>query len=134
MADKLKAAKPGKAFEDKLAEIGRRLKEVNSQKEKAKEYNGLAAQKTKDATENLNINKWAFTATAQALKKEPPEQLDRVLTFFALALGNGLLDQADMFDDRLAYIRRKLDEMADGKAPAAPAPGAENVAALRSVN
>lgn len=132
MADKLKAGGSSKTFENKLPEVSRRLKEVNSQKEKAKEYNGLAAQKTKDACEANNINKWAFTAAAQLLKKEPPEQIDRALTFFALALHEGCLDQIDMFDDRLAYIREKLNALLSEASM--PAPRAGNLAPLTSVN
>lgn len=128
MADKLKKSD----FENKLPEIKRRIREVNEQKEKAKEYNGLAAQKTKDACEANNVNKWAFTAASQLLKKEPPEQIDRALTFFALAIETGALAQMDMFDDRLAFIRAKLDAMQD--AAPAPAPGAGMVAQLAAVN
>ena len=134
MADKLKPATSAKKFADKLPEVSRRLKEVNAQKEKAKEYNGLAAQKTKDATETHNVNKWAFTATSQLLKKEPTEQLDRVLTFFALALHEGALNQIDLFDDRLSFIREKLDALLDENNPRPTSPGAATVAGLASVN
>lgn len=128
MADKLKKSD----FAKKLPEVTRRLREVNEQKEKAKEYNGIAAQRTKDACEANNINKWAFTATSQLLKKEATEQADRALTFFALALETGALNQIDLFDDRLKFIREKLETMLE--AEPAPAPGAGMVAQLAAVN
>ena len=128
MADKLKKSD----FEKKLPEVTRRIREVNEQKEKAKEYNGLAAQRTKDACEANNINKWAFTAASQLLKKEPTEQIDRALTVFALALETGALAQMDLFDDRLTFIRAKLEKLAEGSP--APAPGASMVSQLSAVN
>lgn len=128
MAEKLKKS----AFASKLPEITRRIREVNEQKEKAKEYNGIAAQRTKDACDANNVNKWAFTATTQLVKKEPTEQIDRALTFFALALEIGALDQIDLFDDRLSFIRERLDAMLE-KQPA-PVAGASMVAQLAAVN
>lgn len=132
MADKLK--KGGNAFEVKLAEVKRRIKDVNERKEKAAEYNGLAGQATKDACEANNINKAAFTFVAACHRKEPYEALDRVLTLFALAMGTGLLDQMDLFDDRLAYIKAELDKRTAENAPRAAAPGAAMVAQLSTVN
>lgn len=132
MADKLK--KGGNAFEVKLAEVKRRIKDVNERKEKAAEYNGLAGQATKDACEANNINKAAFTFVAACHRKEPSEALDRVLTLFALAMGTGLLDQMDLFDDRLAYIKAELDKRTAENAPRAAAPGAAMVAQLSTVN
>lgn len=132
MAEKLK--KGGSAFAAKLAEIKRRIKDVNERKEKAAEYNGLAGQATKDACEANNVNKAAFTFIAACHRKEPTEALDRVLTLFALALGTGLLDQMDLFDERLSYIRAELDKRTAEDAPRAAAPGAAMVAQLSAVN
>lgn len=126
MADKIKGGDKG--FGAKVPDLRKRIASVNKLKEQAKEANGAAGAATKTAIDDLNVNKWAFTALAQAERKEPTEQIDRVLTYFAGALGLGLLDQADMFDDRLAYIRERLDALAEAKAPA-PA-GASNVAKL----
>lgn len=133
MADKLKKSDQA-GFAAKVPELLRRVEEVNEQKEKAKEYNGLAGKKTKDATENLNFNKWAFTAFCQAKKKEPVEQLDRLLSLFALAAESGMLDQVDMFDDRLTLIRDKLESLLDEGTPAPRPEGAATVAALAAVN
>ncbi len=130
MADKLKAGK--NAFADKLPEIKRRIKDVNNYKEKAAEHVGMAGKATKDACDTNNVNKAAFTFVATCHRKESAEAIDRVLTLFALALGTGLLDQADMFDDRMAFIKAKLDERV-GAAPAQAA-GASKIAALASVN
>lgn len=132
MAEKLK--KGGSAFAAKLVEIKRRIKDVNERKEKAAEYNGLAGQATKDACEANNVNKAAFTFIAACHRKEPTEALDRVLTLFALALGTGLLDQMDLFDERLSYIRAELDKRTAEDAPRAAAPGAAMVAQLSAVN
>lgn len=131
MAEKLKAGAANK-FAEKLPEVARRIADVNDRKEKAKEYNGLAGKATKDATENLNINKTAFTFLANAKRKEPTEQIDRILTIFAGALGMGMLDQMDLFDDRLAFIKAKLGEITAEDAERKPAPGAANIHRLAS--
>jgi leucyl aminopeptidase (aminopeptidase T) len=132
MADKLK--KDAKGFAAKLPELARRIKDVNERKEKAAEYNGMAGKATKDACESQNVNKAAFTFVATCHRKESAEAQDRVLTLFALALGTGLLDQMDMFDERLKYIREELDKRTSEDAPRSAAPGAGMVAQLAAVN
>ena len=132
MADKLKPGQAGKGFADKLPEVRRRITEVNKHKEAAAEKNGAAGSATKAACENLNLNKAAFTFIASAKRKEPAEAMDRVLTLFALALGTGILDQIDMFDDRVQFIRAELEKRVEG-ADRPPAPGLANVAALAGV-
>lgn len=133
MADKLKKV-AATGFAAKLPEIQRRIKDVNERKEKAAEYNGLAGQATKDVCEANNVNKAAFTFVAACHRKEQAEAQDRILTLFALALGIGLLDQMDLFDDRLAYIRAELEARTAENAPRAAAPGAAMVAQLSAVN
>lgn len=130
MADKLKKGASG--FEAKLPEVRRRIKDVNERKEKAADWNGQAGKATKDVCDANNINKNAFTFVAGCHRKESAEAIDRVLTVFALALGTGLLDQMDMFDDRLAYIKAELEKR--GHEAPAPAPGAGLVAQLAAVN
>lgn len=132
MADKIKAGSGG--FAAKLPEIRRRISDVNERKEKAAEYNGAAGKATKDACDANNVNKTAFTFIATCHRKEAAEAMDRVLTVFALALGTGLLDQADLFDERLKYIRSELDKRTAEDAPRAAAPGASMVANLAAVN
>ena len=133
MADKLKPKKDGEAvgFAAKIPELERRINAVNTLKDEAKEANGEAGAATKDAVESLHVNKWAFTALAQAKKKEATEQQDRILTLFAGALGLGLLSQTDAFDDRLAFIHAEIGKLLNGT-PRAPAAGASNVAKLAS--
>lgn len=130
MADKIK--KGANPFEAKLPEVRRRIKDVNERKEKAADWNGQAGKATKDVCDANNINKNAFTFIAGCHRKESSEAIDRVLTVFALALGTGLLDQMDMFDDRLAFIKAELEKRAT-EAPA-PAAGASMVAQLSAVN
>lgn len=132
MADKLKKGVTG--FAAKLPEVKRRIADVNKQKEKAAEYVGIAGKATKDVCDSQNINKNAFTFIAGCHRKESAEAIDRVLTVFALAIGTGLLDQMDLFDDRLAYIRDELDKRTADDAPSAAAPGAGMVAQLAAVN
>jgi hypothetical protein len=133
MADKLKpGAKNG--FAEKLPEIKRRITDVNRNKEKSSEYVGLAGKATKDACDANNLNKQAFTFVAGCHRKEAAEAMDRVLTVFALALGTGLLDQMDMFDERLSFIRSELDARVDADATRKPTAGAKTVASLASVN
>lgn len=132
MAEKLK--KGANQFANKLAEIKRRIADVNKQKEKAAEYVGLAGKATKDVCDSQNVNKAAFTFVATCHRKESAEAIDRVLTSFALALGTGLLDQMDLFDDRLAFIKEELDKRTADDAPRAAAPGAAMVAGLAAVN
>lgn len=132
MAEKLK--KGANPFASKLAEIKRRIADVNKQKEKAAEYVGLAGKATKDVCDSQNVNKAAFTFVATCHRKESAEAIDRVLTSFALALGTGLLDQMDLFDDRLAFIKEELDKRTADDAPRAAAPGAGMVAQLAAVN
>lgn len=129
MADKMKASAPGKGFADKIPEVRRRIADVNERKGKASEWNGQAAKATKDVCDSQNVNKTAFTFVATCHRKEPVEAQDRILTAFALALGTGLLDQIDLFDDRVAFIRAELDKRLNAPAPAA-APGAAKLAAL----
>lgn len=130
MADKIK--KGANPFEAKLAEVKRRIADVNKHKEKAAEYVGMAGKATKDVCDANNVNKAAFTFVATCHRKEPTEAIDRVLTLFAIALGTGLLDQMDMFDDRLAFIKDELEKRQTK--PPAPAAGASMVAQLASVN
>ncbi len=132
MADKLKKGVTG--FAAKLPEIISRIKDVNRQKEKAAEYVGLAGKATKDVCDSQNVNKAAFTFVATCHRKEAAEAQDRILTLFALAIGTGLLDQMDLFDERLKYIREELDKRTAEDAPRAAAPGAGMVAQLASVN
>lgn len=132
MADKLK--KGANSFEAKLPEVKRRIKDVNERKEKAAEYNGMAGKATKDACDANNVNKTAFSFVAACHRKESAEALDRALTVFALCLGTGILDQMDLFDERLKYIRDELEKRCADDAPRAPAPGASMVAGLASVN
>lgn len=132
MADKLK--KGANSFEAKLTEVKRRIKDVNERKEKAADWNGQAGKATKDVCDANNLNKNAFTFIAGCHRKESSEAMDRVLTVFALALGTGLLDQMDLFDDRLAFIRAELDKRTADGAPRAAAPGADMVARLATVN
>lgn len=132
MADKLK--KGGNPFEAKLPEVRRRIKDVNERKEKAAEYVGMAGKATKDVCDSQNVNKAAFTFVATCHRKEAAEAMDRVLTLFALALGTGLLDQMDLFDDRLSFIKYELDKRTAADAKPAPAPGAGMVAQLAAVN
>lgn len=129
MADKMKPAQPGKGFADKLPEVRRRIADVNERKGKASEWNGQAAKATKDVCDSQNVNKTAFTFVATCHRKEPIEAQDRILTAFALALGTGILDQIDLFDDRVAFIRAELDKRLSNPV-AAPAPGASAVAGL----
>ena len=130
MADKLK--KGTNAFSAKLPEVKRRIADVNKSKEKAAEYVGMAGKATKDVCDANNVNKAAFTFVATCHRKESAEAIDRVLTLFALALGTGLLDQMDLFDDRLAFIKDELDRR--GQEAPAPAAGAGMVAQLAAVN
>lgn len=135
MADKLKAKKGGEdnSFAGKVEGIKSHIKKVNALKDEAKEANGEAGSATKTAVDTLHVNKWAFTALAQASKKEPTEQIDRALTFFGGALGLGLLNQTDAFDDRLAFIHAELGKLLDGT-PRAAAAGASNVTKLTSAS
>lgn len=132
MAEKVKKGASG--FAAKLPEIARRIKDVNDRKEKAAEYNGMAGKATKDACDANNVNKSAFSFVAACHRKESAEALDRLLTVFALGLGTGLLDQMDMFDDRLKYIQDELAKRTADNAPRAAAPGAAMVAQLAAVN
>lgn len=132
MADKLKKGVTG--FAAKLPEIISRIKDVNRQKEKAAEYVGLAGKATKDVCDSQNVNKAAFTFVATCHRKEAAEAQDRILTLFALAIGTGLLDQMDLFDERLKYIREELEKRTGDDAPRAAAPGAGMVAQLAAVN
>lgn len=135
MADKLKTPKDGKpnSFSDKVPDLKKRIARVNALKDEAKDANGSAGAATKDAVDTLHVNKWAFTALAQASKKEATEQQDRVLTMFAGALGLGMLAQVDAFDDRLAFIHAELGKLLDGS-PRAPAPGMANVTKLAAAS
>jgi hypothetical protein len=130
MADKLKTG--ANPFAAKLPEVKRRIADVNKHKEKAAEYVGMAGKATKDVCDANNVNKAAFTFVATCHRKEPTEAIDRVLTLFAVALGTGLLDQMDMFDDRLAFIKAELDKRATEAPPKAA--GAGMVAQLSAVN
>lgn len=132
MAEKLKKGEGG--FAAKMPEIARRIKDVNRYKEQAAEHVGMAGKATKDVCEAQNVNKAAFTFVATCHRKESAEAIDRVLTLFALALGTGLLDQIDMFDDRLKFIQAELAKRTAEDAPRAAAPGASMVAQLSAVN
>ena len=137
MAEKLtnkNGAAAGNGFAAKLPELRKQIALVNERKEKAAEWNGLAGQSTKDACEASNVNKAAFTFISACHRKESAEAQDRVLTLFALAIGTGLLDQMDLFDDRLAYIRAELDKRCNEDAERKPAPGAGVIAQLAAVN
>ncbi len=132
MAEKLKKGEGG--FAAKMPEIARRIKDVNRYKEQAAEQVGMAGKATKDVCDAQNVNKAAFTFVATCHRKESAEAQDRILTLFALALGTGLLDQIDMFDDRLKFIQAELAKRTAEDAPRAAAPGAGMVAQLASVN
>lgn len=132
MADKLK--KDAKGFEAKTAALKKGVAEVSRYKEKAAEQTGNAGQATKRVCDDNNLNKWAFTQLCGTSKKDVTEQQDRILTMMAGAIALGMLDQVDMFDDRLKVIHEKIGAILDGSAPAAPAKGAANVANLASVN
>lgn len=119
MADKLKTGKTS-SFGDRMPGIKKAFAEVNKHKEKAAEAIGQAGKATKTAVDDLNVNRWAFTATAQLLKKDPTEQQARCLQFFALCIEMGVLDQVDAFDEHLGVIAQRVAELSDGDTAKAP--------------
>ena len=132
MAEKLKPN--AKGYAAKMRGVAGAIKRVNEAKEKGAEYNGSAGKATKDFCDSENVNKTAFTFIATCHRKESIEAMDRVLSVMALALGSGLLDQIDMFDDRVAFIRSELDKRLAGDAAPVPANGSATIAALSAAH
>lgn len=130
MAKKLEGA--AKSSFDPAA-LKRSLADIRKHKDKAKEYNGLAGQSTKNAVETYNFDKKALTFVSQLMGKEPEQQLATLGAVISYAEALSMFAQMDMFNDAIAAMERVVEAAKGGSAPPATE-GAANVAKLVSVN
>lgn len=116
------------------AVLRRTLADIRKHKDKAKEYNGLAGQATKNAIETHNFDGKALTFVSQLMAKEPEQQLATLGAVISYAEALSMFAQMDMFNDAIAAMKRVVENAEGGAADAPTAPGVANVAKLASVN
>lgn len=114
MAEKIKHDSNSLIF--RAPEVLKRIKDVNRDREKAREIYGRAGRATKDIVENLHVNGWAVTQFSALIKKEPIEQQSRLFDLLVLVLESDVLNQIDAFDEKFHHIAQRFAEIADGAA------------------
>lgn len=99
------------------------IDQINRDKEKAKEANGVAAKATKDFCEQHGINPKALTIVAKLKAMEHQKRADLLRGIITGCDMMGYFDQIDMFDDTgttiIAVAGRLQDKKGGGKGAAA---------------
>ena len=92
------------------------MKAVNAAKAKATEMNGEAGALTKNAVEEHNFDKTAFTFVSRLARKEDADAQAIVSAVVTYAHALGMFDSSDLFQDHTKAMRAVLDKIDAGQA------------------
>lgn len=128
MAEQIKAG-AGDAFDPDAFKTA--VGDVNRSKEKAREHNGQAGKLTKEACDEHNFDKTAFTFMARLSRKEASQQAETFRHVIQMGAALGMADHLDMFDGVIETMQEIIDTVHAGQ-PASKSESAKNVARLAS--
>ena len=114
MAENLSRSSGDASFN--AAALKKAIKTVNAAKAKATEMNGEAGALTKNAVEEHNFEKTAFTFVSRLARKEDADAQAIVAAVVTYAHALGMFDTSDLFQDHTKAMRAVLDKIDAGKA------------------
>lgn len=97
------------------AALRRSIKQVNAAKAKATEMNGEAGALTKNAVEEHNFDKAAFTFASRLARKEPADASAIAAATVAYLHALGMFDTSDMFQDHIKVMRKIIEDVDSGQ-------------------